>query len=37
MCSSAENFSSALEDTLALDVPVNSLQSAADPLVKMVR
>ncbi|VDL18819.1 unnamed protein product [Hymenolepis diminuta] len=36
MCSSAENFSSALEDTLALDVPVNSLQSAADPLVKMV-
>ncbi|VDO07961.1 unnamed protein product [Rodentolepis nana] len=37
ICSSAENFSAALEDTLALDVPVNSLQSAADPLIKIVR
>nr|CDS31871.1 expressed conserved protein [Hymenolepis microstoma] len=37
ICSSAENFSAALEDTLALDVPVNNLQSAADPLIKIVR
>lgn len=37
MCSSAEDFSSALEDTLSEEPPTNCLKPAALPLVEMAR